>query len=88
MPRYHFHIHDGTTITDRAGRELPDLAAAQRVAIRLAGEALEQVDDFWSGHEWRMQVTDAYGLTLFLLDFVGTLAPAALMGQPDIGSKA
>jgi len=86
VPRYHFHIHDGVSIPDPVGRELPDLAAAQRVAIRFAAEMIEPISDIWSGHEWRLEVTDAHGLTLFLLDFVGTLAPAAQQHGSQDGS--
>ncbi len=35
MPRFHFHVHDHSGVTqDVQGRELPDLAAARAEAIK------------------------------------------------------
>jgi hypothetical protein len=36
MPRYHFHLVDSETAADKGGHELPDNAAAERVAKQLA----------------------------------------------------
>jgi len=45
MPRYYFHVREGTTLTrDLEGQELPDAEAARREAIatirEILGEAL------------------------------------------------
>lgn len=77
MPRYYFHIHDGRSIIDRDGMELPDVAQARRMAIRLTGQFFEDEAELVSlGEEWRMEVTDGQGLILFRLDFVVTSAAA------------
>jgi hypothetical protein len=35
MPRYHFDLHDGVgLVLDEEGRELPDLAAVRREAVK------------------------------------------------------
>ena len=77
MPRYFFHIHDGYSAMDTVGTELPDWQTARREAIRLAGMVLaDEADRLLLGEEWRMEVTDAGGLTLFQLDFCFTEASA------------
>ena len=36
MPRYHFNVHDGVSLPDRDGVELPNLPAARKEAVRYA----------------------------------------------------
>ena len=84
VPRYHFHISDGSLeFTDSDGREFGGLRAARAhaaVALREAKAALceKEVRDL-SG--WSMRVTDARGRTVFTLGFdlrereTATLAP-------------
>jgi len=40
MPRYFFHILDGTALTDETGVELADLAAARIEAVKLVAGVL------------------------------------------------
>ena len=60
MPRYHFHVHDGTGVAeDEEGRELADLDAARVEALKgarslIAEEALAGRIDMGS----RIEVTD------------------------------
>ena len=45
-------------------------------AIRSSGEMLRSVrgdGDFWSGHDWTMNVTDEAGQPVLTLRFSGTL---------------
>lgn len=77
MPRFFFHVHDGAVIRDEEGAELSDLQAARTEAVKYAGRLLiDEADKFWSGEEWRMEVTDEAGLILFVLMFVATNSPA------------
>lgn len=70
MPRYFFHIRDGTDTRDETGTELPDIYTAQAQAIRLSGEILREMGArFWNGTEWKLEVTDEQGRTLFVLHF-------------------
>lgn len=70
MPRFHFNVHDGFVRPDPKGKELPDLKAARREAIRLAGSILEEDADRVSlGEVWYMEITDDRGSVLFHLDF-------------------
>ena len=74
MPRYYYNIHDGHTILDDEGVELPDLKAARDLAILNSGEIVTNGAGpaMWAGEPWRMWVTDGPaggGKTLFTLTF-------------------
>jgi hypothetical protein len=70
MPRYFFHVHDGSSTRDNEGTELPDIFAAQEEAILLSGELLREMGGkFWNGEEWSLEVTDEAGRILFILRF-------------------
>ena len=70
MPRYFFHVHDGSSTRDEEGTELPDIFAAQEEAIHLSGELLREMGGkFWNGTEWGLEVTDEAGRMLFTLRF-------------------
>jgi hypothetical protein len=70
MPRYFFHVHDGSSARDSEGTELPDIYAAQEQAILLSGELLREVGGkFWDGETWSLEVTDEAGRILFILRF-------------------
>src|SRR4051794_1137484 len=51
MPRYFFHILDGTALTDETGVELADLAAARIEAVKLVAGVLRGgvLPGFWDG---------------------------------------
>ncbi|KAB1069872.1 DUF6894 family protein [Methylobacterium planeticum] len=77
MPRYHFNVHDGRSLLDDDGTELPNTTFARREAIRYAGALLEdEATRLAVGEEWRLEVTDSVGLILFCLNFIVTEAPA------------
>ena len=70
MPRYFFHVLDGYSSRDTDGSELPDIYAAQHMAIRTSGEILRDMGaKFWDGTEWTMEVADERGQVLFILRF-------------------
>ena len=70
MPRYFFHVHDGSSDKDKEGTELPDTYAAQEEAISLSGELLREFGGkFWDGMVWSLDVTDEAGRILFTLRF-------------------
>lgn len=78
MPRYFFHIIDGRDAPDETGTELEGPAEARLQALNTTGQLLrEGGDEFWSGHEWRMHVTDDRGEELFVLCFSARNAQAA-----------
>ena len=81
MPRYFFHVHDGTSTRDIVGTELPDIFAAQDEAIRTSGELLREMGGkFWDGTEWSLEVTDEAGRVFFRLRF--TAEEGTNLGDP------
>jgi len=60
MPRFYFHIVDGSSIADDTGEELPSIDAAKIEAARLAGAVLSEgiADEIWKGSPWRVVVSD------------------------------
>ncbi|OAF10764.1 hypothetical protein AYJ54_10505 [Bradyrhizobium centrolobii] len=74
MPRYFFHIHDGGSVLDDVGLELPDISAARTAAIELSGEILKSdlMGPFFDHLSWQVQVSDSPdlgGRSLFVLQF-------------------
>ncbi len=68
MPHYHFNVLDGTTYIDNIGVELATIDDAKREARRYAGTMLaDSAKVSTPDHEWRVEVTDHKGLTLFRL---------------------
>ena len=68
MPRFFFHVIDGTSLPDSGGTELPDIYTAQDQAVRMAGELLRELRaKFWNDGEWELEVTDEHGAILFVL---------------------
>lgn len=71
MPRYFFHVDNGTFVPDPIGTELPDLKAARVEAVRAAGSMINEAQEsFWQhATPWNMHVTDSDNLLLFTLEF-------------------
>ena len=81
MPRYFFHVHDGTSSPDLDGLDLCDVRTSQREAISFTSELMRHnLDEFLEGKDWRVDVADADGLTLFQVEVCVTDAPAI---RPD-----
>ena len=84
MPRYFFNVHDGTSLVDEDGTDLPDIYAAQSQAIRTSGEILRDLGArFWDGVEWRVEVADERGAILFVLRFSAEERPEIPDEPPD-----
>jgi hypothetical protein len=76
MPRYFFHVHDGSSTLDAEGTELLDIFEAQEEAIRLSGALLGELGGkFWDGEDWSLEVTGEAGRVLFTLRFSATEGP-------------
>jgi hypothetical protein len=78
LPRYFFHVLDGYAARDTDGTELPDIYAAQEQAIHMSGEILRDMGGkFWNGTEWKLEVTDEHGRSLFVLRFSAEEQPVS-----------
>ena len=75
MPRFFFHINDGTYRPDTKGSELAGHEDAEREAMLVAGELLAELPaTFWrSGNEWQMTVVDEQGGLVVTLWFGGSV---------------
>ena len=70
MPKFYFHIMDGTAFIDTEGVELTGIEEVRRTAIATAGKMLEEIGDrFWEGKAWRMSVADETGAVVASLLF-------------------
>jgi hypothetical protein len=68
MPRYFFHIIHERTEIDDVGEELRDKHAAWKEATVTAGQMLQGIDGkLKPGRDWRMEVTDEFQNTLYVL---------------------
>ena len=86
MPRYFFHVIDGTAARDEDGTELPNVYVAQAEALRLSAEVLRDMGArFWDGTEWRLVVEGEGGQVLFVLRFSAEERLAPPDAGPDTG---
>jgi hypothetical protein len=71
VPRFHFNVSgNGKPDGPSAAAEFPDFESARNDAIAACCEMLRDLDGALpKTSEWRMDVTDAAGATLFTLRF-------------------
>lgn len=70
MPRFFFHVYDDVETRDEEGRDLPDLAAAEAVALAGARDLMcEQVRQGRLTLDHRIDVEDEAGNKLIVLPF-------------------
>jgi hypothetical protein len=68
MPVYRFKTRYGSEVTESNGMPMESTRRAWQEATRAAGEILKDMDGSLEPHrEWRMDVTDEDGNTLFSL---------------------
>lgn len=81
MPRYYFHVQDGSSLPDDTGSEFPNIEAAKLAAIDFAGSLLREgiPAGIWNGETWQLYVTDSpvigEGRTFCTLSFSGSDEP-------------
>lgn len=69
MPRYFFNLHDDLELSDDDGVELPDLEAAQSMAVHYAGSILKEAGRrLRLGEVWTLEVYDTAERPLFRID--------------------
>lgn len=67
MPRFFFHVLDGKASIDHVGTELADVEAAEKEAMRTAGDIIRSRKML--GRHWSMTVVDEKDLVLLRLNF-------------------
>lgn len=89
MTRFFFHAHGGISVFDDVGLDLPDIDAAQKAAIELSRQILNEEPEgpFWQDLNWRVEVTDSPlgigGQTFLIVQFSITrtaINPTAVAG--------
>jgi len=86
MPRFYFHLEDGTTFRDEDGTIFPDLEAARLNAVKLLGHVMaDNAPQFLSTKEWTMRVADARDLTLFSVHVATGDVPAVTSSPQEPG---
>ncbi len=83
MPRFYFHLENSSTpVRDVQGAELDSLDAAKCHAVTVVAEALcNNPKGFWETDNYQITVTDAGGLTLFMVCIMSVVAP--VLGPPS-----
>jgi len=70
VPRYFFHVQDGSNFVDEDGTELSGVEEARTQAVVASGEALkDQAAKFWNSGDWLMNVVDEDGAAVCSLRF-------------------
>ncbi|WP_161390522.1 DUF6894 family protein [Croceibacterium xixiisoli] len=68
MPFYNFEVRTPTHVMLTEGAELADSTAARVEAAKRTGQLLtEHAGELWVDQEWQMDVTNAEGLILYML---------------------
>lgn len=88
MTHFFFHVHNGISVFDEVGLELPDIEAAEAAAIELSGQILNDGPEgpLWQNNTWRVEVSDSPGIlgrTFLIVQFSITRAainPTAVAG--------
>jgi hypothetical protein len=60
VPRYYFHVEDGSSIPDDTGCEFDYIDAVKVAAVDFAGSVLRErtFPAIWNGETWELHVTD------------------------------
>lgn len=70
MPRYFFHVIDGSFIVDNIGIDCESMREVRIEAIKTSAEILRDVaGKFPAGLQWQMHVTDETKRTVLKLSF-------------------
>ena len=82
MPRFFFHVHDGSFYADEHGTELPDQDRARNIALEILSHLVRGASgDLWCGSAFRVIVEDERGAPLFTLEVRALSVTEAALGQ-------
>ncbi|MGH6963684.1 MAG: DUF6894 family protein [Phenylobacterium sp.] len=83
MPKFFFHTEDGRCQQDEQGTDLIDVHAARNEAVVILAEVLkDDPEEFWKDRSFKLTVTDARGLTLYILDVSAVASSAVERPRP------
>jgi hypothetical protein len=88
MPRFFFHVHDGSFYADEHGTELPDQHRARNVALEILSHLVRgAADDLWLGSAFCVFAEDERRAPLFTLE-VRALPASVSGGLPSSNTRA
>jgi hypothetical protein len=77
MPIYHFEVRTPSHVMLTEGAELPDSTAARVEAAKRVGALLhEHAGQLWVDQDWQLDVTDAQGLILYVIQVIAIRSAA------------
>lgn len=78
MPRYHIELRSQERVWETFDVDAGDHGEARLEVAKFVGELLrEHAGKIWVDQDWRVDVTDADGLILFVMQLLVTDSPAA-----------
>lgn len=82
MPFYHFEVRTPSHVMITEGAELADNSAARvEAAKRIGGLLHDHAGQVWVDQDWQMDVTDARGLILYVIQIVALKSAATDGGR-------
>jgi hypothetical protein len=79
MPRYYFHVREGSSLTrDPDGAELPDIDAARKQAVKMACRAWSEQPPEAQDNDETFEITDQSGEVVLRVPFSEAYAERAV----------
>lgn len=85
MPKFFFHVDDGTLHLDADGADLPDIRTAKIQAIKAASEMLQELSShLWDDRvPWTMTITSETGVMVGSLTLTATVPSGRVHYKPE-----
>jgi hypothetical protein len=83
MATYHIALRTESHVREALEVERDDLTALRVELARFVGELLrDHANQIWEDEDWRMDVTDADGLILYVMQISATDSAATMLYRP------
>ena len=80
MPIYHIALRTESHVGETLEIDRTDLTALRVELARFVGELLkDHAEQIWADQDWRVDVTDANGLILYLMQIQASETPATMV---------